>query len=265
MQQLFIIKIGGNVIDKPADLNAFLLQFAALPNPKILVHGGGKIATDFSEQLGIKAQMIDGRRVTDEVMLKIVVMVYAGLVNKNIVAQLQQLGQNALGLTGADANVIQAKKRAAGQIDYGFVGDISPNSINTEVVQMFLNQQISPIFSPIAHDKNGQLLNINADTIAACLAKSLCSFYKVRLIYGFEKAGVLSNPNDDNSVISYINEGNFTEYKKSGIISGGMIPKLENAFDALNSGVALVQIGDALQLQNLCLDNPKSGTTISKS
>ncbi len=262
-QTLFVVKIGGNVIDNSHDLAIFLAQFAQIPNPKILVHGGGKIATEFSKQLGIEAVMINGRRVTDEAMLKIVVMVYAGLVNKNIVALLQKANQNAIGLSGADANVIQATRRPVQEIDYGLVGDISPESVNTAFIKTILAQHISPVFSPIAHDAQGQLLNINADTIAACLAKALSRDYAVRLIYGFEKTGVLENPKDDNSVIHRINAQNFETYKQSGVISGGMIPKLENAFDALEAGVGLVQIGDALQLLSLCQNPPASGTTIS--
>ncbi len=261
-QTLFVVKIGGNIIDKAEHLTTFLSQFAQIPNPKILVHGGGKTATSFAQQLGLKAQMIDGRRVTDEAMLQVVVMVYAGLVNKTIVAQLQKEGQNALGLSGADANVIQATRRPVQTVDYGLVGDISPQSVNTAFINSLFAQNIAPIFSPIAHDKQGQLLNINADTIAACLAKALSAEYSVRLIYGFEKAGVLLNPQDDNSVISYINFDDFQRYQQDGTISAGMIPKLENAFDGLRAGLALVQIGDALQLANLAQNPPASGTTI---
>jgi len=262
-QTLFVVKIGGNVIDNKHNLEHFLTQFAQIPNPKILVHGGGKIATEFSKQLGIEAVMINGRRVTDEAMLKIVVMVYAGLVNKNIVALLQKANQNAIGLSGADANVIQATRRPVQEIDYGLVGDISPESVNTAFIQTILAQHISPVFSPIAHDAQGQLLNINADTIAACLAKALSQDYAVRLIYGFEKAGVLENPTDETSVINSIKPQSYENYKQSGIISGGMIPKLDNAFDALRAGVSLVQIGDAMQLLDLCQNPPVSGTAIS--
>lgn len=239
-QELNIIKIGGNVVDNPAVLSAVLSDFAAIKLPKILVHGGGKIADVLLKKMNIEPKKIEGRRITDEATLDVVTMVYAGLINKKIVAELQSLGCNALGLTGADVNSIQAHKRMKGNIDYGFAGDI--DSINTEGVSNLLLATQTLVFAPITHDKKGQLLNTNADTIASALAVGLSPRYNVTLKYCFEKQGVLSDVNDDNSVIPIISYEAFQQGKSAGTFFEGMIPKLDNAFNAMKSGVASVVI-----------------------
>ena len=260
---LTIIKIGGNVIDNESELKAFLQLFSSIASPKLLVHGGGKIATELSKKLGITPLLVDGRRITDAETLKVVTMVYAGLVNKNIVAQLQALNTNAIGICGADGNCIPATKRENKGIDYGFAGDIDFNKINVTYLQQLFNANSTPIVAPITHDTKGQLLNTNADTIASSLAKALSKLYKVQLIYCFEKQGVLSDANNDDSVISKINSNTFAELKQQGVISGGMIPKLDNAFDALHAGVDSVIIGDAKQLLQLLQINNHAGTRIT--
>ena len=265
---LYVIKIGGNIIDDENKLTGFLKQFAELQAPlqgpgvkKILVHGGGKLATKLAEQLGIQQDLRDGRRITDAETLKIVTMVYAGYINKNIVAQLQSYRCNAIGLSGADANAIQAHKRNHPEIDYGFVGDI--DAINTELFKNLLEQDITIVVAPITHNKEGQLLNTNADTIAQEIAKALSKAFEVTLVYSFEKAGVLSDANDDNTVISKIGPISYKELKEKQAIFAGMIPKLDNAFEALNNGVSKVVIGKAENLEQLIAG--KSGTTISKT
>ncbi|MFC4232213.1 acetylglutamate kinase [Parasediminibacterium paludis] len=264
MEKLYVIKIGGNIIDDDQKLVAFLKDFAAVKGLKVLVHGGGKLVTKMASQLGIEQQMIDGRRITDAETLKIVTMVYAGLINKNIVAQLQGNGCNALGLCGADGNTIQSHKRGSnsplgvGGIDYGFVGDV--DTVNTSLLQSLLAQQIAIVLAPITHDLNGLLLNTNADTIAQETAKALSTIYNVELIYSFEKAGVLLDINDDTSVISSLTPIYYQELKEQHRIFAGMIPKLDNAFAAINNGVSKVIIGKAEQLQELISGN--SGTAI---
>jgi len=245
---LNIIKIGGNVIDDDIQLEAFLEKYAAVAGKKILVHGGGKIATRLAAKLGIEAQMVEGRRITDEAMLDVVTMVYAGLTNKKIVAKLQKYDCDAIGLSGADGNVIKAVKRPVKDIDYGFAGDILADSVNSLAIKKFLDAGFAPVFSAITHNGNGQLLNTNADTIASALAKSLADHYETCLIYCFEKNGVLLDVNDENSVIENITAVEYTRYKDAGIISDGMIPKLDNAFDAINKGVKSVFIGNASNL-----------------
>ncbi|MCI0920971.1 acetylglutamate kinase [Sphingobacterium rhinopitheci] len=245
---LNIIKIGGNVIDDDIQLEAFLEKFAAVPGKKILVHGGGKIATRIAASLGIEAKMVDGRRITDEPMLDVVTMVYAGLTNKKIVATLQKYDCDAIGLSGADGNVIKAVKRPVKDIDYGYAGDILADSVNALAIKKFLDAGFTPVFSAITHNGNGQLLNTNADTIASALATALSSYYETSLIYCFEKNGVLLDVNDNASVIENITASEYSRYKESGIISDGMIPKLENAFDAINKGVKSVFIGNASNL-----------------
>lgn len=240
-QQLSIIKIGGNVINNQAHLEGFLQDFASIDSLKILVHGGGRKATEMADSIGLKPQMIGGRRITDQANLEVVVMIYAGLINKNIVAELQSLGCNALGLTGADANVIKAHKRVVKEIDYGFAGDI--DSIDANIITKLMQQGIVPVFSAITHDKKGQLLNTNADTIATELAKGLAKVFEVELVYCFEKNGVLIDVNDDTSVIERINSDVYQELKSDGVIAEGMLPKMENCFDALNNGVQKVIIG----------------------
>lgn len=238
--QLIIIKIGGNVVDNPSVLSKVLDDFSKIPQRKILVHGGGKIADVLLKKLNIEPQKIEGRRITDEATLDVVTMVYAGLINKKIVAQLQARECNAMGLTGADLNAILAHKRTKGNIDYGFAGDV--DAVNTEGVAALLDIAQTLVFAPITHDKNGQLLNTNADTIASTLAVSLSSKFKVTLKYVFEKKGVLSDVNDEDSVISNINFNDFQKGKSDGTFFEGMIPKLDNAFDAMKNGVQSVVI-----------------------
>src|ERR1700754_3393234 len=247
--QLSIIKIGGNIIDDEARLLGFLDSFAAVPGKKILVHGGGKLATKVAEGLGVQQQMIDGRRITDAETLKIVTMVYAGTINKNIVAQLQARGCPAIGLTGADGNAILSHKRTHASIDYGYVGDV--DQVNNSLLTSLLLLDKTLIFAPITHDGKGQLLNTNADTIAQELARGLSATFEVSLIYSFEKSGVLLNAEDEASVIGRINPSYYEELKASGAIFAGMIPKLDNAFAALRSGVARVIIGRAEELPQL--------------
>ncbi len=260
MEKLFVIKIGGNIIDDETKLASFIKAFSLIDGKKILVHGGGKLATKLADQLGINQQLIDGRRITDAETLKIVTMVYAGFINKNIVAQLQSQSCNAIGLCGADANIIIAHKRNHATIDYGFVGDV--DTVNTSFLKNLLDQNIAIVLAPITHNNEGQLLNTNADTIAQEIAKALSKLFEVSLIYSFEKSGVLKNADDDNSVISTINEISYQTLKEEKIIFAGMIPKLDNAFTALNSGVHKVIIGKAENLQALIEGN--SGTTINK-
>jgi acetylglutamate kinase len=265
MGKLIIIKIGGNIIDDETKLSSFLKDFAAIEGKKLLVHGGGKLATRIAEAMGIQQQMVDGRRITDAETLKVVTMVYAGYINKNIVAQLQSYGCNAIGLCGADGNVIQSHKRGSDSkvgsagVDYGFAGDV--DAINAGLLQTLLDNGFSVILSPITHNKEGQLLNTNADTIAQETAKALGSLYDVSLIYSFEKSGVLLDANDDATVIPTINPKYYEQLKAEQKIFAGMIPKLDNAFAALSCGVSKVIIGKAEQLQNLITGT--SGTTIT--
>jgi acetylglutamate kinase len=260
MQDLFVIKIGGNIIDDDKKLIAFLQQFAAVKGNKILVHGGGKLATRMADQLGIQQQMVDGRRITDAETLKIVTMVYAGYINKNIVARLQSFGCNAIGLTGADGNLIPAHKRVHATVDFGFVGDVESLQSSVGNWQLLLNNGFTPVIAPITHDAMGQLLNTNADTIAQEIAKSLAEFFNVQLIYSFEKRGVLLNINDENSVIGRMNPTDYSGLRQKGLIFAGMIPKLDNAFAALDSGVQKVIIGLAEELPALVTGD--AGTTI---
>lgn len=237
---LSIIKIGGKLVEDEQKLKSTLEQFAKIQGAKILVHGGGKSATAWSEKLGLTPKMIEGRRVTDLATLDVITMVYAGLYNKKIVSMLQAIPCNALGLTGADLNSIQSHKRVVKDIDYGFVGDI--DFVETSILQQLLNNDVTPVFCAITHDKNGQLLNTNADTIASQLAIALAPFFKTTLKFCFEKDGVLKNPADDNSVFEKINFKDFQKYKNVGIISEGMIPKMDNAFFALKNKVEEVFI-----------------------
>jgi acetylglutamate kinase len=258
MDKLHVIKIGGNIIDDEPRLHEFLKAFAMVPGKKILVHGGGKLATKMAEQMGISQQLIEGRRITDEDTLRIVTMVYAGFINKNIVATLQSLGCNALGLTGADGNAIAAHKRQHATIDYGFVGDV--DSINADLLKSLLDIDLSLVFAPITHTGASQLLNTNADTIAQELAKGLSKYFEVSLIYSFEKAGVLRDADDDTSVIPIINSAQYNELKGKNIIFAGMIPKMDNAFSAITHGVWKVIIGKAEELDQLIAGT--AGTTI---
>lgn len=249
MDKLYVIKIGGNIIDDNAKLDAFLKSFAAVEGKKILVHGGGKLATRMAEQMGVEQQLIDGRRITDAETLKIVTMVYAGYINKNIVATLQSNHCNAMGLCGADGDAILAHKRNHPVLDYGFVGDV--DAINADLLQVLLEKNITLVFAPITHNQQGQLLNTNADTIAQEIAKGMSPYYEVELIYSFEKSGVLLDANDDNTVIPEITPAYYKELKAGKKIFDGMIPKLDNAFAALDNGVQKVIIGKAEELPQL--------------
>lgn len=238
-----IVKLGGRVVEDENALNRLLDRFQGIQGHRILVHGGGKTATSLASDLGIGSRMIDGRRITDADTLKVVTMVYAGLVNKNIVAKLQARGINAAGLCGADFNIIRSQKRAAVPIDYGFVGDI--REVNAGVLASILNSGIVPVICPITHDGNGGLLNTNADTVASAVAESLCREFDVRLTFCFESKGVLLDAGDPDSVIARMNREDYAGYLESGVISGGMIPKLDNAFKALEAGVECVTVTDA--------------------
>ena len=260
MQKLVVVKIGGNIIDDSAALDKFLKIFAGIQIPKILVHGGGKLATEIAETLNIPQQMVEGRRITDEPTLKVVTMVYAGFINKNIVAKLQSNACNAIGLTGADANIISAKKRVVKAIDYGFAGDIISDKINKKNIEVFLSHSLTPVIAPITHDGNGQLFNTNADTIANEISKAMSEHYQVQLIYCFDKKGVLENINDENSVIKLITKENIDKLKADNIIHKGMIPKIENALQAVSAGVQNVCIGHGLALNEII--NGHAGTSI---
>lgn len=257
-EPVYVIKIGGNIIDEETQLNTFLTAFAAVKGKKILVHGGGKLATRLAEQMGVQQQLVEGRRITDAETLKIVTMVYAGYINKNIVAGLQAKGCNALGLSGADGNLIRAHKRIHPTLDYGFVGDIE--GVNTQLIGQLLESQDALVIAPITHDGNGLLLNTNADTIAQEIATGLGKQYTTILIYSFEKAGVLLDVNDEASLIPSIHPAYYSELKAKSLIFAGMIPKLDNAFAALEKGVHKVIIGNAGSLQQLI--EGKTGTTI---
>src|SRR5580698_1543009 len=261
---LYIIKIGGNVIDNSENLYNFLKDFTALKGYKILVHGGGKVATQLSETLGIEAKMIDGRRITDIETLRIVTMVYGGMINKNIVAQLQRFGTNAIGLTGADGNFIRTSKRLVKTIDYGFVGDIDDKSIDPKSIEKLLDVGFTPVFCAITHDGEGQLLNTNADTIASALAVALSKLYETTLIYCFEKKGVLQDINDEDSLIREIDPKRYEELKEKQIIHSGMLPKLDNAFTAIACGVKAVIIGHSDDLGNLT-ENKPFGTRLTEN
>ena len=261
MEKISIIKIGGNIIDNEVNLASFLTEFSRIEGPKILVHGGGKLATKIAGDLNIPQQMVDGRRITDAATLKIVTMVYAGYINKNIVAALQSKNINALGICGADANVIRAHKRMHANIDYGFVGDI--DAVDTEKIIQLLEAGLSLVVAPITHDGAGQLLNTNADTMAQAIATAISAVYEVSLVYSFEKKGVLSDIYNNDSVISVINLENYATLKASGQVNEGMIPKLDNAFKALQNGVNRVIIGDALDIKKLIAG--EAGTTIQKN
>lgn len=258
MKELVIIKIGGNIIDNEKALNKFLLNYHSIKVPKILVHGGGKLATQLSEKLGIETKMIEGRRITDAETLNITTMVYAGLINKNIVAKLNAKGTKAIGLCGADAFLIPSVKRKKGKIDYGFVGDVLGKKINTKLMNTLLKSGYSIVLAPITSDTKGQLLNTNADTIASSIATALSSSFKVKLVYCFEKQGVLHSE----KVIPNITKKTYLLLKEQHIVKDGMIPKLDNAFDAIENGVKTVVIGHADKLKQIIKSN--AGTSITK-
>lgn len=263
MEKLFVIKVGGNVIDDDNNLSSFLKTFASIGGKKILIHGGGKIATKIGDQLGIESKYINGRRITDAETIDVVTMVYGGLVNKKIVAKLQGLQCNAIGLTGADANIIPATKRPLTKegIDFGFVGDVVAGQLSSGNYQLFLNNGLTPIIAPLTHDTQGQILNTNADTIASSIAVALSAIYDVRLIYCFEKKGVLGNVNDNNSVIPLITKEIYQQLKDGNKLFDGILPKIDNAFAAIDSGVKEVLIGDANDLLQNVTDKT-TGTLI---
>ena len=256
-QKLTIVKVGGAVVEDELQLSQLLKDFSAIEGRKVLVHGGGRKATKMAERLGIETKMVEGRRITDADMLEVVTMVYGGLVNKNLVAKLQANGVNALGLTGADANAIRSHKRPLKNgVDYGFVGDV--DQADGEMLGRLIEAGITPVMAPLTHDGEGQILNTNADTIASETAKALANLYDVTLIFSFEKKGVLRNPDDDDSVIATITHADFERYKADSTISGGMLPKIENALSAVDAGVSKVIVTLATAIDG------KHGTTITK-
>lgn len=243
MNKLTIVKIGGNIIENEKDLRQFLIDFSAIKGAKILVHGGGKSATAFANRLGLKPKLVDGRRITDKPNLDIAIMTYAGLLNKNIVAGLQKNNCNAIGLTGADANTIEAVKRPVKTIDYGFVGDVK--KVNANNISSLISAGFIPVFCALTHDGNGQLLNTNADTVASEIAIAMSVSFEVELMYCFELQGVLTDIKNLNSVITELNTITYADFVKQGVISDGMLPKLENCFNALKKGVSLIRIGNS--------------------
>ncbi len=255
--KLTIVKVGGAIVEDSEKLNELLDNFAAIEGAKVLVHGGGRRATKVAAALGIESKMVNGRRITDVDMLEVVTMVYGGLVNKNIIAKLQAKGINAIGLTGADMDVIHSHKRPVKDgIDFGFVGDVE--RVDTNKIKLLIDGGITPVMAPLTHDGQGNILNTNADTIASETAKALAALYDVTLIYSFEKKGVLSKPDDDDSVIPVITRIDFNKYVADGTIAGGMIPKIENALAAVDAGVKQVVITLANAIDG------KHGTIISK-
>lgn len=254
-EKLTIVKVGGKIVEEPVSLQQLLDDFAKIEGLKVLAHGGGRSATTLAARLGIESRMVDGRRITDAETLKVVTMVYAGLVNKNIVAGLQARGINALGLTGADMNVMRSAKRPVKDIDYGFVGDVE--RVDASLLAGLIGKGVVPVMAPLTHDGNGNLLNTNADTIAGETAKALASWFDVTLVYCFEKNGVLRDENDDHSVIPAITRAGFRRYVDEKVIRGGMIPKLQNAFAALDAGVSEVVITSAS-----AVSTPSAGTHV---
>ena len=248
MKTLKVIKIGGNIIDDHEALHQFLIDFSSIEDPKILVHGGGKLATKLAEQLHVEVKMVDGRRITDHATLDIITMVYAGKINKNLVTKLQANHCNAVGFTGADGNTIVSKKRPVTPIDYGYAGDVI--KVNREVLELLLDNGITPVFSAITHDQKGQLLNTNADTIASELAIAFASTYNVELYYCFEKNGVLRDVDDESSVIAHIDSKSYPQLVSEGVIFEGMLPKLNNCFYAIERHVKKVCIGKSQMLFN---------------
>lgn len=254
-EKLTLIKVGGKIVEEEATLQALLSDFAAIEGRKVLVHGGGRSATKLAARLGIESQMVNGRRITDAETLKIVTMVYGGLVNKNIVARLQACGVNALGLTGADMDVIRSVKRPVKDVDYGFVGDVE--RVDATLLGDLIAKGVVPVMAPLTHDGCGNMLNTNADTIAGETAKALAQLFDVTLVYCFEKRGVLRDENDNDSVIPQITRADFEQLVADGVVQGGMIPKLENAFEALRAGVSQVIITQAS-----AINMPGEGTRI---
>lgn len=254
-ENLTIVKVGGKIVEDPASLDNLIAEFSKMTGRKILVHGGGRSATRIASRLGIETKMVDGRRVTDSDTLDVVTMVYGGLVNKQIVAKLQAAGENAVGLTGADMNVVTGRRRPVAAVDYGWVGDVT--RVDTESLSLLIDSGHCPVIAPLTHDGQGHMLNTNADTMAGEIAKALSSRYDVTLTYCFEKAGVLADENDDNSVIASLTPPIYASLRAQGRISGGMIPKLDNAFSCVEKGVSSVIITKADNISN-----PEDGTKI---
>jgi len=250
MKTLTVIKIGGNIVDRPDELDLFLENFVKIDGPKILVHGGGVMASEMLSRLGIEVEMHKGRRITNLETLKVVSMVYAGWINKSIVAKLQKIGCNSLGLSGADVDSVPAVKRSPEPIDFGYVGDVDPANINTGFLLSLLGRGITPVFCPITHDRNGSILNTNADTMASSIAIALTGDYYTKLVYCFEKQGVLYDTLDENSIIPLITKSNYNSLKEKGVVKDGMLPKMDNAFYALENGVSEVLIKHASNLGN---------------
>lgn len=256
MNKLTLVKVGGKIVEDSETLKQLLSDFSKIKGHKVLVHGGGRSATAIAAKLGIESQMVNGRRITDEETLKVVTMVYGGLVNKQIVAGLQSIGVNALGLTGADLNYMRSEKRPVKDVDYGFVGDVK--EVNADILADLIARGVVPVLAPLTHDNAGNMLNTNADTIAGEAAKALAKHFEVTLMFCFEKKGVLMSETDDESVIPEITPALFEKYVADGIINGGMIPKLENSFEAINAGVKQVVITRA------DLIHTRGGTKISR-
>lgn len=254
-EHLTIIKVGGKIVENPKSLNALLKDFAAVEGKKLLVHGGGRSATQMAARLGVETKMVDGRRITDEAMLEVVTMVYGGLVNKRIVAGLQALGVNAVGLTGADMNIVLSDKRKVSAVDYGWVGDVK--RVNAEAVATLIESGCCPVVAPLTHDGCGHMLNTNADTMAGEMAKAMAAHYDVTLMFCFEKPGVLADENDDSSLIPTITPAVLDDLKRRGVVSGGMIPKLDNAIACVSAGVESVVITQADRIAD-----PYAGTKI---
>lgn len=254
-EHLAIIKVGGKIVENPESLNALLKDFAAVEGKKLLVHGGGRSATQMAARLGVETKMVDGRRITDEAMLEVVTMVYGGLVNKRIVAGLQALGVNAVGLTGADMNIVLSDKRKVSAVDYGWVGDVK--RVNAEAVATLIESGCCPVVAPLTHDGCGHMLNTNADTMAGEMAKAMAAHYDVTLMFCFEKPGVLADENDDSSLIPTITPAVLDDLKRRGVVSGGMIPKLDNAIACVSAGVESVVITQADRIAD-----PYAGTKI---
>ena len=263
MKELLVVKIGGNIIDDEQALNRFLTDFATIKMPKILVHGGGKLATELSNRLGIETKMVDGRRITDDATLKVVTMTYAGWINKSITAKLQSKGCSAIGLCGADAKLMPAVKRIQGEVDYGWVGDIESRDVNITLLSQLLDAGLTIVLAPITGNAEGQLLNVNADTVARTLAEALSRTYDTSLIYCFEKNGLLLDVNDEASVIQKVDGKVIAELKGKGVIAKGMIPKIDNALNAAKNGVGTVIIGHAEHIKAMAQKQNEYGTCVT--
>ena len=261
-EKLTVIKVGGKIVEEEATLNRLLDDFATIEGHKVLVHGGGRSATKIAAQLGIESKMVNGRRITDSETLKVVTMVYGGLVNKNVVAGLQARGVNALGLTGADMNVMRSVKRPVKEVDYGFVGDVE--KVDASLLSDLIYKGVVPVMAPLTHDGKGHMLNTNADTIAGETAKALAALFDVTLVFCFEKKGVLRDENDDDSVIPLITPAEFKQYVADGVIQGGMIPKLENSFAAIDAGVSevIITLASAISGEEGSKNNPKKNKSV---